>query len=389
MPVECRQRLAEGLESCIERCGALAQPPVFSRAWCAAPSDLPAPADDTIDVAVLDLHHGWPNLGHDAIVAAVQGLACDLRAPLVAAGLRVRTVSYDVRRGHHVPEPPGGRHAIYVGTGGPGHIDPRLNDGRDEGSQGIAEDPSWEPRVFALFDAILADDEAVLLGICHTFGVMCRWLGVADAVLRTEAKGGKSTGIVWNQLLPEALAHPWFGRLARWLGPDARFPVLDNRLYDLIARPGVTAPVTWIAHEVLPSGVVGESVTTMELARDRSGRVPRVLGVNHHPEVANRATQLAVLERKRLRGEVSEAWYEERRRTLTEPLADSQGERALLLSASYAFHGVLRHALLRVLGQRAAALGRTWTIDEETAAVLYDPDADALGGTVAQGEKPL
>lgn len=383
MPVECRQRLADGLESCLTACGALTAPAVFSRAWCGSSGDIPAPDEDVVDVAVLDLHHGWPNLGHDAIVAAVQGLACDLRPALLLAGLRLRVISYDVRRGQVLPEPPGGRHAVYLGTGGPGHLDPRLNDGVSEGSQGITEDPAWEPRLFALFDAILADDDAVLLGICHTFGVMCRWLGVADAVLRPVEKGGKSAGIVWNQLFPEATTHPWFGRLAGWLGPDARFPVLDNRLYDLIARPAAGRRVAWISREVLPTGVVGDAVTAMELARDRSGRVPRVLGVNHHPEVVNRATQLAVLERKRVRGEVTEAWYEERRRTLTEPLADMQGERALLLSASYAFHGVLRYAVLRALGERARALGRDWTRDEATTAVLYDPDLDALAGTVS------
>ena len=83
---------------------------------------------------------------------------------------------------------------LYVGTGGPGHLDPRLNDGAEAGSQGIKEDPAWEPRLFELFDAIRADDEAALFAVCHTFGVMCRWLGVADAVLRGPEKGGKSSG---------------------------------------------------------------------------------------------------------------------------------------------------------------------------------------------------
>ncbi len=63
-----------------------------------------------------------------------------------------------------LPEPPGGRFAVYMGTGGPGHLDPRRNDGRSEGSQGIQEDPSWEQAVFRLFDAILADEGAALLG---------------------------------------------------------------------------------------------------------------------------------------------------------------------------------------------------------------------------------
>ncbi len=95
----------------------------------------------------------------------------------------MRVLSYDVRRGHQIPERPGRRHQIYVGTGGPGHLDPRLNDGVSPGSQGIAEDPGWEAPLFELFDGIRAADDAALLAVCHTFGVMCRWLGIADVVL--------------------------------------------------------------------------------------------------------------------------------------------------------------------------------------------------------------
>jgi hypothetical protein len=137
-----------------------------------------------VDVALLDMHHGWPNLGHDAIVYGIQNIVCDLTPVLRAAGMRVRVTSYDVRRGLRLPDAPGARHTLYVGTGGPGHLNPRLNDGVAQGSQGIKEDPAWEPQLFELFDAIRADDEAAMFAVCHTFGVVCRWLGVADAVLR-------------------------------------------------------------------------------------------------------------------------------------------------------------------------------------------------------------
>ena len=40
-----------------------------------------------------------------------------------------------------IPEAPGGRFAVYLGTGGPGHIDPHHNDGVTEGSQGIQRGP--------------------------------------------------------------------------------------------------------------------------------------------------------------------------------------------------------------------------------------------------------
>src|SRR5690606_13869701 len=137
-----------------------------------------------LDVAVLDMNHGWPNLGHDSVVHSLRHIACDLLEALEQAGLRLRVTSYDVRRQGGLP--PFDEHTglIAVGTGGPGHLDPARNDGVDPGSQGIVEDPSWEPATFALFDRLLAHPEGVLLGICHTFGVMCRWRDVAVPTLR-------------------------------------------------------------------------------------------------------------------------------------------------------------------------------------------------------------
>ena len=186
------------------------------------------------------MNHGWPNLGHDSLVHAVQDAACDLTPRLQASGLRVRALSYDVRRSQMIPEPPGGRFTLYLGTGGPGHIDPHRNDGFAPGTQGVAEDPAWEPRLFALFDQIQASSEGALIAVCHTFGVMCRWSGVAQAVLRSAQKGGKSAGILENMLTAEAVGHPWFSRLADERRPPARLrarpPALRPR-----ARAGAAA----------------------------------------------------------------------------------------------------------------------------------------------------
>ena len=106
-----------------------------------------------MDVALLDMNHGWPNLGHDSLVHVLREAVCDLIPDLEAAGLSLRVLSFDVRRGR-LPEPPGPRFALYVGTGGPGNLDPRNNDGVSDGSQGILEDASWEPRAFALYDML-------------------------------------------------------------------------------------------------------------------------------------------------------------------------------------------------------------------------------------------
>ena len=326
---------------------------------------LPAIADDTVDVALLDMHHGWPNLGHDAIVYGIQNIVCDLTPALRAAGMRVRVTSYDVRRGLRIPEAPGARHALYVGTGGPGHLDPRLNDGVAEGSQGIKEDAAWEPRLFELFDAIRADDEAAMFAVCHTFGVVCRWLGIADAVLRGPGKGGKSSGVVENVLTEDARVHPWFGRLSRELPDRRHFRVLDSRLYDLIPHGPIAAGLVALSHEALgPAGPEGEALTGLEVARAPSGVMPRILGVNHHPEIVNRPRQLTNLKKRRERGAVTDEWYEERVHALSETIFDPRGEYWLNLTSSYLFHGPLRFHLYRQIRRRAEALGRSIDVDE-------------------------
>ena len=372
MPFDCQHRQTHGQDACVTACPTTGQEPTFAFARVER-GDLPPPVDpSSIDVALLDMHHGWPNLGHDAIVYGVQNIVCDLTAPLRAAGMRVRVLSYDVRRGHQVPEPPGGRHAIYLGTGGPGHLDPRLNDGVSSGSQGIVEDPAWEGGLFALFDAIRNDDEAALLAVCHTFGVMCRWLGVADAVLRGPEKGGKSTGIVENVLTDAALGHPWFGRLARELPDRRRLKILDNRLYDLIPAQGqLPHDVLGISCEALGlCGAPGDALTAIEVARDQDGVMPRILGVNHHPEIVNRARQLTILKKRMDRGAVTAEWYAERARTLTETIADERGDQWLTLTSSFMFLGPLRFHLYRQIRERAEALGRAIDIDEHRTPIL-------------------
>lgn len=369
MPFDCRHRQRNGQAACLAACPAK---PVFGVVPVTRDGDVPPTDPRTIDVAVLDMHHGWPNLGHDAITHAMQNAVCDIAPQLVKAGLRFRILTYDVRRRHAIPEPPGGRHALYVGTGGPGHLDPRKNDGVAEGAQGINEDPSWEAALFAVFDRIRASDEAALLGVCHTFGVMCRWLGIADAVLRGPEKGGKSSGIVDNVLTPDGLAHPWFAKFADSLPDHRRFRVLDNRLYDLVPGGALrSSGVTPVAFESTPSGDCGDGLTVIEVARAAGGLMPRILGVNHHPEVVNRPRLLVMLEEKFGRGDVSREWYEERKSTLTEPVADEWGDRLLHLTSSYTFLGPLRHHLYRLARQRGEALGLPLGIDEAVLPLTY------------------
>jgi hypothetical protein len=365
MPFDCRHRAAHGQDACVTSCLTAGTNPTGVFARVERDSDLPDISNETVDVALLDMHHGWPNLGHDAIVYAIQNIVCDLTPALRAAGMRVRVTSYDVRRGQQIPEAPGARHALYVGTGGPGHLDPRRNDGVAEGSQGISEDPAWEPRLFELFDAIRADENAALFAVCHTFGVMCRWLGVADAVLRGPEKGGKSSGVVEDVLTEEARTHPWFSRLSRELPDRRHFKILDSRLYDLIPHGPIPQGLIALSHEALGiGGPEGEALTGLEVARAADGVMPRILAVNHHPEIVNRPRQLTNLKKRRERGAVTDEWYEERVRTLTETIGDARGEYWLNLTSSYLFHGPLRFHLYRQIRRRAEALGRSIEVDE-------------------------
>lgn len=356
MIFDCEHRARLGAQECLTGCPTRADVGGFRFARVERAGDAPAADPRILDVALLDMHHGWPNLGHEALVDVVQSAVCDMRDELVQAGLSVRLLSYDVRRGRALPDHAHGRHALYLGTGGPGHLDPRLNDGRD-GSQGIVEDPAWEAPLFALFDAIRADPRASLIAVCHSFGVMCRWLGVAEAVLRGPERGGKSVGVRYNDLLPAAQAHPWFSRFAGDLKGGTRFPVLDNRLYDLVATGAAAADVRVLAVDTDASGAPTDAITMVEVAGGDGDGVPRILGVNHHPEIVNRQRQIALLEKKRARGGVNETWFNERWAVLTGQVDDDSDDRLLHLTSDYTLMGPIRAALRRDVRLRATAVG--------------------------------
>lgn len=311
-----------------------------------------------LDVALLDMNYGWPNLGHDSIVRSLAELAHELGPLLAGAGLKVRVLSYEVRAGGVLPEPPGGRFQVYVGSGGPGHLDPRNNNGIAPGSQGVAEDPSWEAPAFALFDAIAAHPEAALIGICHSYGVMCRWAGIAHARFRSEALGGKSTGVLENLLTDAALEHPWFRRLAEQLPEQRRMRILDTRYFDLVpARGELPAGMTALAYETHGiGGPAGEALTMVEFARDGGGEMPRLLGMNHHPEIGERSRQIDILERKLRAGEVTQAWHDERSELMTRSYPEEDSDLLLRLTSEYTFLGPVRFHLRKMAEQRAAAL---------------------------------
>jgi hypothetical protein len=303
---------------------------------------VPAAEKDKIDVAVLDMNHSWPNLGHDAIVHAILEIAEGCRDKLVQAGTRLRVLSYDVRRRHLIPQSPNGRFHLYIGTGGPGHLDPRLNDGVAEWTQGINEDPSWEAPLFKLFDDIVSDRNAALIGICHSFGLMCRWSGAA----RPEVREEKSAGMPLNALTEAAASHPWFHLFAKALADGRHYRVIDNRIFDLIMeRQGDFQPIAFESTE-------NKALTMVEFARDAENRMPRVLGVNHHPEIIDREHVIAVLDEKRAHGDVKDDWYHERASTLMN-LFRGENERQSRITSYFTLLAPLKHHLEDLIGERA------------------------------------
>lgn len=382
MPLVCDYKRRHGGQFCETDCPASAPCGAFEYVRVERPEDLPPEDPRAIDVAVLDMNHGWPNLGHDSLVHAVLDAACEAIPALEDAGLRVRVVSYDVRRSGVLPAGPGGRHRLYLGTGGPGHIDPRENDGKAPWAQGVLENPAWEEPAFRLFDAIRDDPRSALLAVCHTFGVLCRWSGAARPVLRGAEKG-KCTGVLENVLTWHAGEHPWFRRFAELLGDTARLRVVENRLFDLLPDAGAWPPwATAIGFETLGvGGAPGDAVTMVEFARDRGGIVPRMFAVNHHPEIVDRGRQKMILDQKRSRGEVTEEWYRERLEILTRTFPREDVDQRLHLTSDFTLLGPLRFHLFRLIRERAEPLGRARGFHEDRIlhAVLGEPVGAARG----------
>lgn len=314
-----------------------------------APGDEPDPEAGTLDVAVLDMHHGYPNLGHHSIVETILNIAHRERQERNGSAPAVRVISYDVRGRAAVPRSPASRFALVVGSGGPGALDPRENDGESPGSQGIREDPSWEAPLFRFFDDVLATPSTALLGICHSFGVLVRWAGIAEAVLRSELKGGKSQGVVSNVLTAEARDHPFFyGFWNENGGPDVK--VLDSRLFDLIptGRPGIR----FLAFEApCPTGLT-DALTMCEFVRHADGVLPRIWGVNCHPEIGGRALQRERLDRMAEHGEVTPDWVRERSNALNAWDESAHHEHSLQRTSAWTFERPIGAHLARAIDER-------------------------------------
>ncbi len=342
----------------------MAQP--FSVVRLERAEDKPLANDLVVDVALLDMNHDFPNLGHDSVVQTVACIAGMLAPVLEPAGMAVRVVSFPVRNKLLVPEPGDEQFRILVGTGGPGHIDPDRNDGAASWAQGVKEDPTWEPRFQKLMDRVRADDRRAMVAICHSFGLVCRWAKVAKPTLRGPEKGGKSSGIRENILTEEALAHPWFSRMAAELPDGRHLKIADSRLFDLIPfdRKHFPAGVTPIGFEAKGDGTESDALTMIELARDRAGVMPRMLAVNHHPEIYDLELQRELMAEKLARGEVSQQWYDERHDTIGE-LLSPEAVRHLVLTSRYTLIAPLAFHIFRQVRERREAMGLPGGLHED------------------------
>ena len=366
--LSCSRNASLGTPFCGSCCASSAPCGIFRYHRVERPGDVP-PADPlAIDVAVLDLNHGWPNLGHDLLVHAVLDSGCELLERLTGTGLHLRAISYEVRRSGTVPAFTDRRFPVYLGTGGPGHFDPRRNDGHSPGSQGLVESSSWESPLFRLFDAILADPEAALFGVCHCFGLLCRWSGAAEPRLRAPDQS-KTSGLVENWLTAEASEHPWFGRWCEMLPDRRRLRVADNRQFDLLPAPGglpgFVLPIGYETRGI--GGPAGEAVTMLELARDREGIMPRVFATNHHPEIVGKVRQVMIIDHKRARGEVTREWCDKRLALVDRTYPDADSERDLHLTSELTLLGPLRFQLWRQVRLRAESLGLAIDVHEAEA----------------------
>jgi len=116
----------------------------------------------------------------------------------------------------------------------------------------------------------------------------------------------------------------------------------------------------------------------VEVADDPAEVIPRILGVNHHPEIVNRQRQLVLLEKKRTRGGVNEQWVAERMAALTEPVDADTNDHALHLTSSYTLMGPLRFALYRAIRLRSEVHGVDPGFHERDLPLVYGLDHAAM-----------
>ena len=168
-----------------------------------------------------------------------------------------------------------------------------------------------------------------------------------------------------NVLSSVATHHPWFEGFARDTG-SARFRAIDSRLFDLVPDPAKALKVAPLSFETATAeGEQGEALTGVEFARDPSGTMPRMFGVNHHPEIMDAGRQKVIIETLWSRGEVTKDWYDERMKVLAQGKRDPELAQQLAITTGFTFVWPLRFHIVKNLRTMAGLLNRAFDLHED------------------------
>jgi hypothetical protein len=97
----------------------------------------------------------------------------------------------------------------------------------------------------------------------------------------------------------------------------------------------------------------------------------------------DRSRQMMILGQKRERGEVTQEWFEDRARALTENYPDDTTDRRLQLTSDFTLLGPLRFYIHRQVRRRAEALGLDLDVDEDR--VLEEAGPGVAAGLEGSG----
>ena len=94
--------------------------------------------------------------------------------------------------------------------------------------------------------------------------------------------------------------------------------------------------------------------------------MPRIVGVNHHPEIMDSGRQKLIMETLWGRGEVTRAWYEERLNVVARGNRDPVMTQQLAITTGFTFVWPLRFHFIKDLRRRAGLLNRDFEVHEDS-----------------------
>ncbi|MEZ4699888.1 MAG: hypothetical protein R2834_06130 [Rhodothermales bacterium] len=213
--------------------------------------------ESPINVAILDLYNGEPNLG----MHAIERFLLNGRAHYSGRSFTWKT--FDVRRRSEVPDL---SYDLYISSGGPGSP--------FEGVGTAWEDAyfSWLDRLWTFNESHRAEGRARhVLFICHSFQLMCRHFGVAEVTRRRSESFGvfpvnpTSAGV--QDPLFQGLGDPFYAADFRHWQVVHRH---ERRIEELGAQ--ILAREKFRPHVALEQAIMALRVS------------PEMVGVQFHPE---------------------------------------------------------------------------------------------------------